>query len=38
MGSGSGLIWENFGWLGLSTFIAVVLLLGLFFAWKLQPR
>ena len=38
MGSGSGLIWENFGWIGLSTFIAVILLLGLFFAWKLQPR
>lgn len=38
MGSGSGLIWENFGWIGLSAFIAVVLLLGLFFAWKLQPR
>ena len=36
LGSSSGLIWENFGWNGLSLFMSVVLMLGLFFALKLR--
>ncbi len=38
LGSSSGLIWENFGWNGLSLFMSAVLMLGLFFALKLRYR
>ena len=35
LGSSSGLIWENYGWNGLSVFISAVLIIGLFFALQL---
>ncbi|MEK5742137.1 MFS transporter [Acinetobacter variabilis] len=37
LGSSSGLVWENAGWLGLSVFIAIILGLGLWMAQYLKP-
>ena len=37
LGSSSGLVWENAGWLGLSVFIAIILGLGLLMAQRLKP-
>jgi len=37
LGSSSGLVWENSGWLGLSVFIAIILGLGLLMAQRLKP-
>lgn len=37
LGSSSGLVWENSGWLGLSIFIAIILGLGLWIAQYLKP-
>lgn len=37
LGSSSGLVWENAGWLGLSIFIAIILGLGLWMAQRLKP-
>ena len=37
LGSSSGLVWENAGWLGLSVFIAIILGLGLLIAQRLKP-
>ncbi|OTG67276.1 MFS transporter [Acinetobacter silvestris] len=36
LGSSGGLIWENYGWFGLTISITCVLLIGLFLAWKLN--
>lgn len=38
MGSSSGLVWERFGWTGLTFFISFVLGLGLLLALKLKHR
>lgn len=38
MGSSSGLVWERFGWMGLTFFISFVLGLGLLLALKLKHR
>lgn len=38
LGSSSGLVWEKFGWLGLTVFISLVLGLGLLLALKLKPQ
>lgn len=35
-GSSSGLVWENYGWNGLTLFISCVLILGLFFSVQLH--
>lgn len=37
LGSSSGLVWENSGWLGLSVFITIILGLGLLMAQRLKP-
>ena len=36
LGSSSGLVWEMFGWVGLMSFIAVILMIGLFLAIQLN--
>lgn len=36
LGSSSGLIWEAFGWSGLTCFISIILALGIVIAWKLK--
>ena len=36
IGSGSGLIWEVFGWSGLTLSISLLLMLGMIIAWKLK--
>ena len=36
LGSSSGLVWEMSGWMGLTSFIAVILMIGLFLAIKLN--
>lgn len=36
IGSGSGLIWEVFGWSGLTLSISLLLMLGVIIAWKLK--
>ncbi|MCL6239572.1 MFS transporter [Acinetobacter sp. ANC 5033] len=36
LGSSSGLVWEMSGWIGLTSFIAVILMIGLFLAIKLN--
>lgn len=36
LGSSSGLVWEISGWMGLTSFIAVILMIGLFLAIKLN--
>ena len=36
LGSSSGLVWENYGWSGLTAFIALLLLSGLAFSFKLR--
>ncbi|WP_089604166.1 MFS transporter [Acinetobacter piscicola] len=36
LGSANGLVWENYGWLGLTLMISGVLLLGLIIAFKLK--
>lgn len=36
LGSSSGLVWEMFGWVGLTSFIAVILMIGLFLAIQLN--
>ena len=36
LGSGSGLIWEGFGWTGLTISISLILMLGVAIAWKLK--
>lgn len=38
LGSSSGLVWENYGWNGLTLLISAVLGLGLFFALKLKAQ
>ena len=38
LGSGSGLIWERFGWDGLSIFLSVVLCIGLWTVYILQTQ
>jgi YNFM family putative membrane transporter len=38
LGSSSGLVWEYFGWNGLTAFISVILFLGLFFAVNLSRQ
>ncbi|MDT0198256.1 MULTISPECIES: MFS transporter [unclassified Acinetobacter] len=37
-GSSSGLVWENYGWIGLTVFIAALLLTGLSFSLKLRSN
>lgn len=36
LGSSSGLVWENYGWSGLTAFITLLLLSGLAFSFKLR--
>lgn len=36
LGSSSGLIWEAFGWQGLTLFISMILMCGVAIAWKLK--
>lgn len=38
LGSSSGLVWENYGWIGLTVFIAALLLTGLSFSLKLRSN
>ncbi len=38
LGSSSGLIWEKAGWFGLSVFIGIILVIGLFVAQQLKPK
>ena len=38
LGSSSGLVWENYGWIGLTVFIAALLLTGLSFSLKLRAN
>lgn len=38
LGSSSGLVWENTGWLGLSVFIGIILAIGLLVAQQLKPK
>lgn len=38
LGSGSGLIWEKFGWVGLSCAITLVLSIGLWIAYQLNTQ
>lgn len=38
LGSSSGLVWENTGWLGLSLFIGIILAIGLLVAQQLKPK
>ena len=38
LGSSSGLIWEKAGWLGLSVFIGIILVIGLLVAQQLKPK
>lgn len=38
LGSSSGLVWENTGWLGLSLFIGIILAIGLLIAQQLKPK
>ncbi|WP_347455452.1 MFS transporter [Acinetobacter thermotolerans] len=37
LGSSSGLVWENAGWLGLSLFIGLILMVGIALAQRLKP-
>ncbi|MDR2062033.1 MAG: MFS transporter, partial [Acinetobacter sp.] len=36
LGSSGGLVWENFGWTGITCMVAVVLMLGLLLALRLK--
>ncbi|WP_180037314.1 MFS transporter [Acinetobacter sp. YH16052] len=38
LGSSSGLVWENYGWIGLTVFITVLLLTGLAFSLRLRSN
>ncbi|WP_455603184.1 MFS transporter [Acinetobacter pecorum] len=38
LGSFSGLVWEKAGWLGLSVFIGIILVIGLLVAQQLKPK
>ena len=38
LGSSSGLVWENTGWLGFSLFIGIILVIGLLVAQKLKSQ
>ncbi|WP_216936147.1 MULTISPECIES: MFS transporter [unclassified Acinetobacter] len=38
LGSSSGLVWENYGWIGLTAFIALLLLSGLAFSFRLRSN
>ncbi|CAM4169692.1 MFS transporter [Acinetobacter pragensis] len=38
LGSSSGLVWESWGWTGITIFIALILALGMFLSLRLKPE